>query len=377
MGTTLLIIYVSILFLASLLVIFNAPTYFLWKVSIAVTEFGNLIFIILIFPVCILFCFQKHISVEAIYLLIASVFLLSYPIFSAFKIKKTISKKLKLAFEKEIALSSKIISLKKYFFGTPVNEVSIKTITYSTKDEKNLQLDFYDCSSLTPSPCVVVIHGGSWNSGDNKQISGLNHRLAKKGFQVAAINYRLAPENKFPAAIEDTKEAIDFLKRNAQELNMNSSNLFLLGRSSGGEIALLTAYTKKDENIKGVISFYAPADMVWGYSLPGNPLVMDSRKVLEDYIGGTFAAREKDFFTSSPIEFLDAKTPPTLLIHGKKDVLVAYQHSTRLSKKLTENNIPHFLLSLPWATHGADFNPNGLSAQLSDYAIEHFLKSFA
>jgi acetyl esterase/lipase len=130
-----------------------------------------------------------------------------------------------------------------------------------------------------------------------------------------------------------------------------------------------------DPSIKGVIDFYGPADMVWGYSKPASKLVMDSRGVMERYLGGTYKDVPGNYAASSPIEYVDKQSPPTLIIHGANDVLVAYEHSNRLSKKLTENNIKHYWLQLPWATHGFDYNLNGAGGQLSTYSVERFIKA--
>ena len=161
----------------------------------------------------------------------------------------------------------------------------------------------------------------------------------------------------------------------ANELKIDTNNFVLLGRSAGAQIAMLAAYTMHDKSIKGVIDFYGPADMVWGYSLPASPLVMDSRGVMERYLGGKYKDVPKNYFASSPIEFVDRQSPPTLIIHGANDVLVAYEHSNRLSKKLKENSVKHFWLQLPWATHGFDYNLNGPGGQLSTYAVTRFLQA--
>jgi acetyl esterase/lipase len=122
-----------------------------------------------------------------------------------------------------------------------------------------------------------------------------------------------------------------------------------------------------------VISYYAPADMVWGYSIPSNPLIMDSRKVMGDYLGGTYNQVPKNFEASSPLLAATKNSVPTLLIHGEMDVLVAYEHTRRLNIKLNELGVKHFVLTLPWATHGCDFTLNGPSGQLATYTVTRFL----
>ncbi|GAB2688678.1 hypothetical protein GCM10027037_09040 [Mucilaginibacter koreensis] len=137
----------------------------------------------------------------------------------------------------------------------------------------------------------------------------------------------------------------------------------------------MAAYQSPDTGIKGIIDFYGPADMVWGYSAPANPLVFDSNKIMERYLGGTYAQVPQQYRNSSPLEFVNAHTVPTLIIHGENDVLVAYEHSQRLNAKLQQYGIKHYFLTLPWATHGFDYNLRGPGGQLSTYAVLRFLEA--
>jgi dipeptidyl aminopeptidase/acylaminoacyl peptidase len=81
----------------------------------------------------------------------------------------------------------------------------------------------------------------------------------------------------------------------------------------------------------------------------------------------------QNYFKSSPVVFVNTGSVPTLLIHGQQDVMVAYEHSTRLSKKLADSGVRRYLVSLPWATHGFDFTLNGPGGQLSTFSVERFL----
>jgi acetyl esterase/lipase len=219
-----------------------------------------------------------------------------------------------------------------------------------------------------------VVHGGSWKGGDSRQLPELNSLLAKKGYNVAAINYRKAPECQSPSQLEDVRHAMEYLRANSATLHVDTSKFVMLGRSAGGQIALLAAYTFKNMGIKGAISYYGPADMIWGYKNPA--VIYNSCKVLEDYMGGTYDEFPNAYLASSPIEAVDAATVPTLLIHGKNDVLVAYGHSTRLVERLNKYQVPNYLLTLPWATHGCDYTLNGPSGQLGTYAVERFLEKW-
>jgi acetyl esterase/lipase len=247
-------------------------------------------------------------------------------------------------------------------------------MVYSSVAGQELRLDFLPAqNSGEPAPLVVVIHGGSWSGGDSTQLEPLNRYLAAQGYAVAALNYRLVPAYPFPAARDDVRAAIAFLKAQAVELRIDPARIALLGRSAGGQLALLVAYTANDPAIRGVISFYGPTDMVYGYANPTNPRVLDSRAVLEAYLSGTPDSAAEAYAAASPLAFVGPSTPPTLLIHGERDELVRFHQSERLAERLAAANRPHLLLALPWATHGADFNLAGPSGQLSTYAVEHFL----
>lgn len=369
----LLILFV-LLFLASLLTVFKAPTYHLWLLAIAVSEFP-LIFIgitILLLGGC--FWVEKYQQASVILAIIALFFFLS-PVVRAYIVATYIKQNFTRAFGPGSTIikgdnDQPAFSFFK-LFKTADNSVAYKALIYTD----NQTLDFYPVQIGGKRPCVIVVHGGSWSSGDSKQLPELNTYLSKAGYNVASINYRLAPKYQAPSAIDDVRRVFAYLRQNADKLNIDTNNFVLLGRSAGAQIALLSAYNGPQNGLKGVINFYGPADMVWGYSKPASKLVMDSRGVMERYLGGTYNAIPNKYFASSPIEFVNRHTLPTLTIHGDNDVLVSPVHSKKLDAKLTENGVKHFNLVLPWATHGFDYNLNGPGGQLSTYVVERFINT--
>ncbi|MDB4924449.1 alpha/beta hydrolase [Mucilaginibacter sp.] len=362
------LIPISLYFLISLLAIFKAPTYHLWLLAVLVTEFP------LIFAgiTTLLTVWGIWVQLAGMLIGVMAVLLFFSPIVSAYIISSSLKPGLAAAFGKDNN-NAQPFSLGKLFAGN--KDVPYNTATYVTYRDTTLTLDFYPSQIPGKRPCVIVIHGGSWSTGDSKQLPGLNSHLAKLGYNVAAINYRMAPKYHNPAAVNDTEAALKYLHEHAAELKIDTNNFVLLGRSAGAQIALLAAYMLHNKGIKGVIDFYGPADMVWGYSAPASPLVMDSRGVMESYLGGTYKQVPHNYVASSPIEFVNRLSVPTLIIHGYNDVLVAYEHSRRLNEKLQQNGIKHYWLKLPWATHGFDYNLNGPSGQLSTYAVDGFLKA--
>ncbi len=364
------LVILVVLFLLSLLAVFNAPAYYLWLMAIAVTEFP-LVFVAITVAVLLTGFWVKQYNMAGSIVGIVALLLFLSPIVRAYKVAATLPEEMDASLIKSAHQAEKPFSFSKLF--SSAHKGSYLTFTYAKYADIQLDLDFYSAHAKGNRPCVLVIHGGSWSSGDSKQLPELNNYLVNAGYHVAAINYRMAPKYKSPLQIEDVKNALNYLRQQADSLHIDTTQFILLGRSAGAQIALLAGYTLKNAGIKGVIDFYGPADMVWGYSLPANPLVMDSRAVMENYLGGTYNQVPQNYVESSPIEFVNPNSPPTLIIHGANDVLVAYEHSRRLNEKLQQNGVKHFWLKLPWGTHGFDYNLNGPGGQLSTYAVDRFL----
>ncbi|RKR85182.1 acetyl esterase/lipase [Mucilaginibacter gracilis] len=367
--------FIWFLFLLSLLTVFKAPVYYLWLVSIVVTEFPWIFIVVTLFLLVWGIGVNKYQVAGAVPGLIALV-LFCTPVARAYNVASSLKPKFEAVFgagttTPKARMLKEPFRFFKMLAGIGERLAVFTTLTY--KASNNLTLDYYKTTGNKKKPCIIVIHGGSWSSGNSRQLPELNTHLIKMGYNIAAINYRLAPKYQSPAAVEDVRDAIIYLKNHSEALLIDTNNFVLLGRSAGGQIALEAAYTLKTTGIKAVISYYAPADMVWGYSVPANPLVLDSRKVMEDYLGGTYNSVPQHYAASSPILAVNKNSVPTLLIHGENDVLVAYEHSRRLDAKLQQLGVKHFLLTLPWATHGCDYTLNGPSGQLATYTVDRFI----
>jgi acetyl esterase/lipase len=360
------VIFAIILFLLSLLTVFRAPTNMLWYVSILVTEFSWLF--VLAALLLLISAFRKSKFRNVLQLIsLAALVLFTVPIFSAYTMSSKVTKTFSGSNSSEAPFSiGKLI--------TGINKKQVRYNIYKYDTANSLTLDFYPSATTGKKPCIVVVHGGSWAGGDSRQLPELNSELAKAGYNVASLDYRLAPAAKFPAPIEDIKTALAYLKAHATGLAIDTNRFVLLGRSAGGQIVLTAAYTLRDPAIKGIVSFYGPTDMIWGYANPTNPLVLNSRKVMEDYLGGTYDQVPKQYEKSSATEIVQANAPPTLQIYGENDPLVSHLHGHRLSKKLDSLGNKHYDLYLPWATHGFDWTLNGPGGQLSTWSVMQFLK---
>lgn len=365
-----------LLALLSMLVLFKAPTNFLWRVSVAVTEFPYL-FMAASFILCA-FCFRAE-KYKLLSLSLSSISFIIFclPIVQAYMLGASLPAKLGAVAASKTSENElpKPFSMVNMFTGIGSGQVKPKAMVYKSLPGRNLSLDFYPAASGAAAPCIIVIHGGSWSEGDSKQLPALNSYLANRNYNVAAINYRLAPEFKSPAPVEDTRDAIRYLTQHADELKIDTSNFILLGRSAGGQIALVAAYSLHLPNVKGVISFYGPADMVWGAQVKTNKLVLNTDKVFSDYLGGLFKSVPQKYYESSSCEYVNPSSTPTLIIHGEHDPMVAFEHALHLEKKLQESHVSYFFLDIPWATHGCDYNINGPSGQITTYTVERFIQS--
>lgn len=365
------LVLVGLLFLLSLLVLFRAPTNLLWYVAILVTEFCWIFVIVVLLLLFWRFGNPQLYVVTNLAGLVALVIFL-LPLLQAALLSKDLPKRLAVAFgEASVAGAPAPFRPLQIVTGIGAKAVAHTRLVYDTTN--NLLLDFYPSQQSGLRPLVLVIHGGSWAAGDSRQLPELNSVLAKAGYHVASIDYRLAPKHHFPAPVEDVDSALHFLCAQASNLRIDTNRITLLGRSAGGQIALSAAYLKNDPRVNGVIAFYGPADMIWGYENPTSPLVLDSRRVMRDYLGGALKEKPEQYRLSSATETVTAATPPTLLLYAERDPLVSPRHGDRLTKHLVEKNIPHFALYLPWATHAFDYTLNGPGGQLSTWTVLRFL----
>ncbi len=360
------------LFLVALLAIFHAPAYPFWFLAIGVTEWGHWFAL----AALILFFLSDRSTLRgrlAAVLSAFSVCLFLSSLVRAQILAQRLPAELSFAFP-VITDLRKPLNLIDLLRGVRSPEVRMTTRVYAQKDGEDLRMDIYEPDRPHAAlPAVVFVHGGSWQGGERSELPALNRYLAARGCLVVSVDYRLAPRSPFPAAIEDVRTAIAYLKSHAKELGLDKNDLVLMGRSAGGQIALMTAYAGQDPAIRGVIAFYTPNDLVFAYSKPSNPLIINSQKVLACYVGGSGQDLQARLAVASPFDFVGPRTPPTLLIHGVRDELVWSVHSERLSRKLAQAGRPYYYLRLPWATHGCDANLSGPSGQLSTFAIERFL----
>ena len=99
-------------------------------------------------------------------------------------------------------------------------------------------------------PLIVFVHGGSWQHGNKRDYLFVGESFAREGFDVAVINYQLAPEQIFPAFVDDLAQAIHYLNQNQAKLNISTENIILMGHSAGAFNVMSVAYSPYAQNFK-------------------------------------------------------------------------------------------------------------------------------
>lgn len=347
----------------------RAPTLGLWKTAILTGEFGHFLAVLPVLTGAVAWWQGGPWRTGILAVCMIAVVALFRPVFQAVWIGRGLPAKLGTAFGR-VEIDRAPFSL-----GGLVTRGHPPVTAEARVIEGGLAMDFYRATGRAgPAPCVVMIHGGGWDNGDCRQLPELNHHLARRGYAVAAVSYRLAPGTVWPGQADDIATAITYLKTHAGELGIDPTRLVLMGRSAGGQLATAIAYGRSDAAVRGTVSFYGPHDQVFAWGLSREDDILNAMKLLRQYLGGTPETAAEAYQTASGYLIVnEANAVPTLLVHGFQDSMVWHKQSERLHAKLNALGVPNAFVSLPWATHACDFNPRGPSGQLSWYALEWFL----
>ena len=234
-----------------------------------------------------------------------------------------------------------------------------------------LTVDIYQPMSDGAHPVIVQIYGGAWQRGTPGADAVFAARLASRGYVVFAIDYRHAPQWKWPAQLDDVRAALVWVRSHASEFGADASKLVLFGRSAGAQLAVVAGL--QDPGVSAIISFYGPVNLTNGWRYPPRPDPIGSRAVLEAFLGGTPDQMPERYLQASPITYVSANAPRTLLIYGTRDHIVQPQYGRNLHAALTAAGAKSELVEIPWGDHAFDALPAGLSGQVALFHTERFL----
>lgn len=178
-----------------------------------------------------------------------------------------------------------------------------------------------------PLPVIVFFYGGGWSMGSRKDYLFVGEALARRGFVVVIPDYRLYPEVRFPAFVEDGAAAVQWVLANAERFKIDPRRVFLSGHSAGAHTAALLAYDPRYLNAAG-----ADASAIRGFAGLAGPYWFRTW-TLPAY-APVFEGSPRD--DTRPIKFASAGDPPTLLLHGLQDETVSPKNTRRLTKRLQE-----------------------------------------
>jgi acetyl esterase/lipase len=242
-----------------------------------------------------------------------------------------------------------------------------------------LTLDLYTPrASAMPLPMVLFIHGGGWNSGDSKHALPFTDfpralaGLAARGYVVASMNYRLSQEARFPAALQDVKTAIRWLRSHATDFNGDVTRIAVWGASAGGQLATMAGATcgvprfqPQDTSMESpsdcpeaVIDWFGPTDLASLAADNGKPAKDGFTPVTPTSEEGAYLGCEPSACApgvvrlTSPMAFLSENAPPFLIQHGAADTTVSPKQAQKLYDALKQKGVPAQIVLYPGAEHG-------------------------
>ncbi|TKJ32269.1 MAG: hypothetical protein CEE38_23470 [Planctomycetes bacterium B3_Pla] len=270
-------------------------------------------------------------------------------------------------------------------------DVRKQTYTYKRVGDLEIKADVYRADDEKVRPVVVWIHGGVLIMGGREWIDGrVKKMFLNAGYVVVSIDYRLTPETKLPAILEDVEDAFKWIREKGPELfHIDSSRIAVLGGSAGGYLTLATGHRVKPRPTV-LVAFYGYGDLVsdW-YSKPSPHPRHQRSKMSEEQarkqVSGPAVANSKDrngnsgafyqfcrqqgiwpkevsgwdpheeagkFYPYMPVRNVTAQYPPTLLIHGTEDTDVPYEQSVLMADQFKKFRVDHELIAIAGGEHG-------------------------
>ena len=249
-------------------------------------------------------------------------------------------------------------------------------VEYSNPGGESLQLDLAEPKTGSgPYPTILCIHGGGFRAGTRESYDKLCLTLAGRGYVAATITYRLAPAHPFPAAVQDCKVAVRWLRANAAKYHINPTRIGVTGGSAGGHLAQFLGVTAGVKEFEGegnpeqssavncVVNFYGPSDFTKSYGKS-----VDAAQVLPLFLGGNLEEKRREHIVASPLYWVTPDAAPTLCVHGTNDDHVAYEQATWIVERLKASGVEAELLTMQGAGHGF----KGADAENAEKALLEF-----
>lgn len=242
-----------------------------------------------------------------------------------------------------------------------------EAIEFASPNASPLLMDLRVPDGPGPHPVILYLHSGAWIMGD--RFGGPAVRQASRGYAVASIEYRLAPQNIWPAPIEDAKAAVRWLRANSVRFKLDPNRIGVFGTSSGGHLAAVLGTSSGVDALEGialgnpqfssrvqvVVDLYGPTDLlkIEEQKLPCIPLDGNAPFMPPSLLMGCAIQTCKDWTaTASPMTYVTPDDPKFLIMHGMLDCLVPYQQSVTFHQALQAKGIDSKLVLIPTGDHG-------------------------
>lgn len=228
-------------------------------------------------------------------------------------------------------------------------------VPYARRGDIVLRANLYVPKGSGPFPAVIFIHGGGWSSGDRTQLRVPAAYLAERGIAAVAISYRLSGQATYPAAIEDVKEAVRWVRANAQRYRIHPDRLGAAGSSAGGHLAALLALAAGEaERIKAVVPLNPVLDLT----------ALEGSQMVAKFLGAPCPERIELCRDASPVFRVHPGAPPFYIMHGTDDKTVPYSQATAMIAALKKAGVPARLFTGEDAPHTFWNNPRWQPAVL-------------
>ena len=250
-------------------------------------------------------------------------------------------------------LRSITTSVALFLLATLARGADFKDVIYRDTDGIRLTLDGHVPEGKGPFPAIILVHGGGWVAGDKQQyITYIFQPLSDAGFAWFSINYRLAPQFKFPADVEDVEAAVGWIKANAAKYKVDAKRIALIGESSGGHlVSLVGARNQPGARVAAVVSMYGIHDFI-SASIAWKPIPVEILQLFG--IPAVNAKTAPILIKASPVVYVSKDMPPFLLMHGSNDEDVPYEQSVEMCNAMKNAGAQCDLITIQGAPHGMD-----------------------
>ncbi|MEM7143889.1 MAG: alpha/beta hydrolase [Verrucomicrobiota bacterium] len=234
-------------------------------------------------------------------------------------------------------------------------------LTYARYGDREMQLDLYRPKDAAGEalPAIVCIHGGGWWKGDRRSHGNLAKALAARGYVAVTISYRLSGEKRFPAAIEDCKAAVRWLRANTEAYGIDPDKIGAIGLSAGGHLTALLATSGGVEELEGGGgNAEERSDIQAAVPMGAQTHLMSARnkersaeaEIWQQFLGGSQAEEPERYRLASPMAHLDAEDAPMLLLTGENDD--PSTHGEEIRAKMDALGVASGFKAIDGAPHG-------------------------